>query len=160
MHLIRKYDSKYSELLVNNKNMNTNHYPSLDLCKKLTEAGFPETDQIQVRSVWRYVTWPNAGQWFEFKIQRRPRPWDPVTCDCKEEYYCPSVMELLDKMPKDYSDTFVSSFKITIDMRNEEQWATISVTKNGATNYEEFTWTFPNALASMWLWLKENNYLP
>lgn len=30
-------------------------------------------------------------------------------------------MEILDVMPKDYSDTFVSSFKRSIDIRNEEQ---------------------------------------
>ena len=52
--------------------MNPLHYPSIELCKKLTEAGFPETE-------YKPTQYLNS----EFN-----------------EYVCPSVMELLDEMPK------------------------------------------------------------
>lgn len=59
--------------------MNTSHYPSLELCKKLTEIGFPKTDKI-----------------CEAYPEKYPKtPWN-IWLNC---YYSPSVMEMLDVMP-------------------------------------------------------------
>lgn len=110
-------------------------YPSLEFCKQLKEVNFPPTREYN----------------YEIKmVDGIPHTTMIVR---------PSIGEMLDVMLKDYADTFVSSFKITLDMKNEDQWATVSVTKNGATIYKEFTWTFPNALAEMILWLHANNYI-
>jgi hypothetical protein len=54
--------------------MNTSHYPSLELCKRLTEAGFPETE-IMRDSINPYRIW-----------------WQDV---------CPSIAELLDSLRED-----------------------------------------------------------
>jgi len=37
-----------------------------------------------------------------------------------EDYVCPSIAELLDELPKKYSDNNISSYKITIDMKFDE----------------------------------------
>lgn len=49
--------------------MNTSHYPSLELCKKLTEARFPATEK-----------WFPHNNWSEY-------------------YVYPAIMEILDKIP-------------------------------------------------------------
>jgi len=126
--------------------MNTSHYPSLELCKKLTEAGFPIT--VKVRKL--NMAWYQAPQCLHIPI------W---------YWVCPSVMELLDEMPNfiqvKYKDWDVWNYKLEIG----RQWASKS-REAYYVHYVEWTWahsfmlwTLPNALAEMWLWLKENNYL-
>ncbi len=123
------------------------HYPSLELCKKLTEAGFPEETSCHFRKnnsdIYEHTFWP----------------WND------ESYVCPSVMELLDEMPNwitvKYKDWDVWNYKLEIG----RQWTSESIEAYYA-HYVELNWayvfclgTLPNALAEMWLWLKENNYL-
>ena len=105
--------------------MNPLHYPSIELCKKLTEAGFPETE-------YKPTQYLNS----EFN-----------------EYVCPSVMELLDEMPK-----YVKWIPLQVDYwTGQWTYCTHCYVKYSWLNY---TWLdLPNALAEMWLWLKENNYL-
>lgn len=120
--------------------MNTSHYPSLELCKKLTEAWFWHTEKVHLtpfpenRPSWEIETIiidSDKTHYFEWEV---------------DIYVAPSVMELLDCTPIDKIDIWYSypdwrlklKENTTSDVRNE---------------------TFPNALAEMWLWLKENNYL-
>ena len=139
--------------------MNTSHYPTLELCKKLAKIGFPETDKIYSRSVWRYLTWPEAWQWFPFSIKRRPRQWDIITCDCKEEYLCPSVMEMLDVIPE-----FIDEYKRSPSFSMWTYWCRY---RSYAPEDPEVQWkqidfyedTLPNALANMILWLHENKFI-
>lgn len=111
--------------------MNHSHYPSLELCKKLTAIGFPKTKEYAVDYHWDFVEDDNL--------------------------VCPSVMEMLDVMPieikKDdiwymlvvwwnwcvqyYPDNF-NSFHIPL---------------------ADFRWNIPNALAEMILWLHENDFV-
>lgn len=117
--------------------MKNNHYPSLDLCKKLTDIWFPRTEKYYnpKRESIEYFKWWLLGNW---------------------EYWCPSVMEMLDEIP----------WEIKWD------WATI--VKNAYWYYVWFDWVYaslwrannnwqvkslPNALAEMVLWLHETNYI-
>lgn len=100
--------------------MNNAHYPSLELCKKLMEAGFIWSARSQV--LWT------------------------------DKYVCPSVMELLDEIPKKivyWTEGYFSIKKLDfyIVWYSFDNWQV------------SFSWTLPNALAEMWLWLKENNYV-
>ena len=63
--------------------MNTSHYPSLELCKRLTEAGFPRFDMYR-NSYWVYN---KRIEWFEI-----------IEYD---DYVCPSIAELLDSLRED-----------------------------------------------------------
>ena len=102
--------------------MNTPHYPSLELCKKLTESGFPRTE-IDIDKDWCL-----EKDWAEYK--------------------CPSVMELLDEIP------------CSVTLLKKSDW-TYSVNRNNPRNRKHTEWkTASDALAEMYLWLKENNYLP
>lgn len=56
--------------------MNTSHYPSLELCEKLTNIGFPKTEnRIRI----------SDDDWYNFD---------------EDFWVCPSVMEMLDVMPQ------------------------------------------------------------
>ena len=108
--------------------MNSTHYPSLELCKKLTEDGFPETYLSMISWVIQEKRGVSSIEYFQGVV--------PLVC--------PSVMELLDELP-----TFVA-------IEKEDNW-TYSCYKFDFT--PSYNWALPNALAEMWLWLKENNYL-
>lgn len=131
--------------------MNTSHYPSLELCKKLQSEWFPETDlgwlySDTKSSIMRpdYMTWNNDDDW--------------LTRDC----CAPSVMELLDEMPR---DIHVWPHQYTWSIT--PYWFTYSPNQSHSTKTIPFFSTDinsnisidPNALAEIWLWLKENGYL-
>lgn len=68
--------------------MNSSHYPSLELCKKLTEIGFPK----------------NTDAVFHKNLDDNPRHWDSSTMQRIHYYVCPSVMEMLDVIPEEVND--------------------------------------------------------
>lgn len=115
--------------------MNTSHFPSLELCKKLTEFDFPKTEES-----------------IELDFTSSPR-----------FLKMPSVMELLDEMPPyiyqwDFEEWDTFDFSI-FKMENKRYMCRYQF--DDEYYLEEFYQeTLPNALAEMWLWLKENNYLP
>lgn len=119
--------------------MNTSHYPSLELCKKLTAIGFPKTKEYAVDYHWDFVEDDNL--------------------------VCPSVMEMLDVMPK---DIHVLHNKYTWNIT--PYWFTYAPNQSHSTNEIPFFATNisddsdclsidPNSLAQMILWLYENNYI-
>lgn len=127
--------------------MNTSHFPDLERCKKLTDVGFPETQMERIQNSfskdWIWMTDKARNELFD------KRCFDNLfsTADVKRHYRCPSVMEMLD----------------AIEWRNirllkwEQNWVE---TQDTCLNWHAFIWTPPNALADMYIWLKENNYLP
>ena len=129
--------------------MNTSHYPSLELCKKLTEIGFPDTGHSTYDG--KKLCEPNMVM-----VRYALSDYDKLVRVRKEwEYVCPSIMEMLDVMPN------------IIDKGSE--WFYLVISKNSAcferTLYAdvfhlcEFYQKLPNALAEMILWLHENNYI-
>jgi len=77
------------------------HYPSLELCKKLTEAGFPRTTMFTQQSSYFMENW-----YLVMNTKIRDEIFNPkcfenlsTTADMKKEIVYPSVMELLDDMP-------------------------------------------------------------
>lgn len=129
--------------------MNPLHYPSLELCKKLTQVGFPTTDNL-------------------FAFDRNP---DDVTLTSYEEVeewsfyrllaHCPSVMEMLDVMPE-----FISFQGMRCNLRIQMKKQCSIVSYIGRTPeeiqpkfIEDVNFNIPNALAGMILWLVENKHL-
>lgn len=119
--------------------MNTSHYPSLDLCKKLTEAGFPETEKV----------WAKIFQFkkedLEYDISDR---YSDMLWECIWDYICPSIAELLDELPE-----WMIEFE-----RIGKEWK-IWYWYEDENPHIIYSINLPNALAEMYLWLKENNYL-
>lgn len=152
--------------------MNISHYPSLELCKKLTEAGFPETELwiFDTRKSWKSHNCPYINEYDERKFipfwNIEIGDWELEITNFKDnpsEWYnessplvCPSVMELLDRIKLNE--------KYTIDIDKNWEVYSVMIFANKidelTKNCPIFSWTLPNALAEMWLWLKENNYLP
>ena len=113
--------------------MNNNHYPSLELCKKLKEIGFPETEHS-----FNHRAWPEHCYW--------------LIVDCE---IMPSVMEMLDVMPE---LLHLWPWKNNIPLRI--YWKNcVSYHETFNAPIKEFKNTLPNALAEMILWLVENNHL-
>lgn len=123
--------------------MNTSHYPSIELCKKLTEIGFPTTFQHTWDSLWTVIWCLEVPEWM---------------------YVCPSVMEMLDVMPKSFvyeHKLFKRAYELEIKWNNYASKYMVEyycfVNRECLINYTD---NLPNALASMILWLHENSYLP
>jgi hypothetical protein len=151
--------------------MNTSHYPSLELCRKLTEAGFPETQLwiFDTRKSWKKYNCPYVSEYEEPKFIPfwNIKIWESELeiTDFKNNpsagyneslpLVCPSVMELLDEMPH-YITTDQNEYELNIRM-NWDSILVMYVAWMGMVSH--FYWTLPNALAEMWIWLKENNYL-
>ena len=114
--------------------MNSSHYPSLELCRKLTSIGFPDTEK----------------KWYKFDFDSyginsfKTEPFVAL---------CPSVMEMLDVMP------YLSWFAwISIEKATANYIVSYRISYwNDA--YEVTKSSLPNALAEMILWLHENNYI-
>jgi hypothetical protein len=66
--------------------MDTAHYPSLELCQKLTAHGFPKTEK----------------HWSTMEQYRRPPEIlesDDLVSPLSSIYCCPSIAELLRELP-------------------------------------------------------------
>lgn len=138
--------------------MNPIHYPSLELCKKLTEIGFPTTFQHRWENESTVIWCWEIPEWF---------------------YVSPSVMEMLDVMPKEIPYTIkVSRVEVPVHRNLVIGKNTLSgwyyckyvygtmygrLTDNKIVQFmntaKHINWTLPNALAEMILWLVENNYI-
>jgi hypothetical protein len=126
--------------------LKSENYPSLELCKKLTSHGFPDTNANY------YCLW-NDIRFYERYSDSTWEFWDY----CEKHSVCPSIAELLDELP--------------IEIRQDGIWYMLVIWGNWCLQYypdnfnafhrplADFRWTLPNALAEMWLHLKENNYI-
>lgn len=111
---------------------NKSHYPSLELCKKLTEIGFPTTFQHIWDSLWTVIWCLEVPEWM---------------------YVCPSVMEILDVMPQSVNWWVLSIHK------DPDIW--ICMYDKPFEQAEISSWdTLSDAIAEMYIHLYENNYLP
>ena len=122
--------------------MKQEHYPSLELCKKLTEIGFPKTQHTY--SFW----WDKCEE--EFTIVDE----DDDGVSRTEFYRCPSVMEMLDELRK-------TDLRFCINFYSEHTIVTVFIWDD-----EKMFWAeddcdepLPKALAQMILWLHENKYI-
>lgn len=134
---------------------NANYYPSLEPCKKLTANWFPKTEKCWTRS----LKWDEESKTFPYEVSSRPTPWG--------YYVCPSVMELFDEMPKEIYPKWLKH-SLTILSDNNGIYAWRDYLTQYWVRYDTIDqkicinihwWNLPNALAEMWIWLKENNYI-
>ena len=156
--------------------MNTSHYPNIELCKKATELGFPNTNLWFVNFTtnswypyWRddweedfYVKKDFHISWITYPKDREDDYWAAIKDEIKLEdsvrYVCPSIAELLDELPHEI----------------EEEWKTywLCTVMNITVVYSALNWissplhtivndkaSIPNALLEMWIWCKENGYI-
>ena len=116
-----------------------NHYPSLELCKKLTEAGFLEETSCHFRK--------NNSDTYEHTFW----PWND------ESYVCPSVIVLLDLFPTD----IITDKPVFLFIGMCDNWFNVYYSDNMEREWWHFisSDTLPNALAEMYLFLKENWYI-
>ena len=138
--------------------MNPLHYPSLELCKKLTEIGFPKT----------FCWYTNARPCYDDEedamiVEKKPfiMGYDFIPTEYwAERYACPSVMEMLDVIPRVHpEDEWIYNF-IQRCYQGQNVFQTWYVPNyHRADNICEFYWTLPDALAEMILWLVENKHL-
>lgn len=158
--------------------MNSQHYPSLELCKKLPK---------DICNSW---FWYAECQWLW--VQH-----DPVFIS-KEEFYsttkskwnewidlnwifieCPSIAEMLDFMPKEIPFSVnihgvdIPVWRNLVIGKNTTEWwfycKYVYGTMHGKLSDNQIiydmnteihkNWTLPNALAEMILWLHDNKYL-
>ena len=134
------------------------HYPSLELCKKLTEELFPNNTEHYDWAF--YYDYPNGRNFIS--------DWNPVWLpeNPYQQYLCPSVMELLDELPKkfEYKYKFYHLFivyewewAVNIEYKDSDEYGILIIWKDGSYR---FGITEANWLAEMWLWLKQNDLLP
>ena len=118
--------------------MNPLHYPSLELCKKLQEVGFPET----TISIVQDFNWKDfICDHYEYNRE------DFIAC-------CPSVMEMLDVMPWVISTKWDNYF-LSVD----KFWTCATYETLDRKTLLFCVGGIPNALAEMILWLVENKHL-
>ena len=113
--------------------MNSQHYPSLELCKKLTEIWFPTTFQHIGDSGWTVIWCGEIPEWM---------------------FVSPSVMEMLDVIPWEIKEHYLSIVK---QMNGQYDICYQELFVSWELHNTE--WTLPNALAQMILWLHENKYI-
>ena len=161
--------------------MNTSHFPSLDLCKRLTEAGFPQTEywfvNFTIDSWYPYWRDDNEEDFYlkkdfhissiKYQKDRKDDLWiaestkkkDEIKLEDSVRYSCPSIAELLDELPNSRNRT------VAVEIYTKETWNPVIVYNIGNEIMKTFWWeddarSIPNALAECWLWLKENDLLP
>lgn len=139
------------------------HYPSIELCKKLTKIWFPETQMERIQNSF-------FKDWISMTDKARNELFDPrcfenlcSTADVKRHYVCPSVMEMWDIIP-----TYIWKYNRADDFYKSE----LRISKDDVSYYqiEEcesiisfpilHNNTLPDCLAEMVIWLKNNNHLP
>ena len=138
--------------------MNPLHYPSLELCKKLTEEGFPNTEKCWARS----LKWDDTKKTFPYELSSRPTPWG--------YYVAASVMELLDELPcmiswenKYLSERYPEKdIGYILFMQKYYHCYRVSYFNKFFWDYKHYidSKNYADSLAKMWLWLKENDLLP
>lgn len=142
--------------------MNTSHYPSLELCKEATELGFPIT-----HTVWcmHYVITDIGDELPDFEYVRNApsRDYDKDTYICE----APNVMEILDELQH-----WIWTWKINDVTKTEWNYQLCIRVSGNSNNFvvsyelEEWDainmieWALPDALLSMWIWLKKEGLLP
>lgn len=177
--------------------MKTNHYPSLENCKKLTENWFQNTENsICTACNWDWIetcnnpdhsffslvnsSWRCGNEsrcpccWYDenHKIKNSKCPnclWYWISKDIEsmriydETYVCPSIAELLYELPKQFvheTHWFRRAFEFQIWWNNYVDKYSVQyycfINRETLINKCD---NLPNALASMWLWLKENDLL-
>ena len=124
--------------------MNPSHYPSLELCRKLQEIGFPETTLFRYVSTARIEKWGN-----EWTI-------------ANQKILCPSVMEMLDVMPISiYLEWCAIPYWLTINpiFWVWNKWYTVCYANGNDRMACKYEWNIPDSLAETVLWLYENKHI-
>ena len=118
--------------------MKTEHFPSLELCRKLTEIGFPKTEWVNYDSYWNFYDCYD-DRWLS---------------NTSGAYFCPSVMEMLDViyLPLHHQLQIEKQYDF-----NDWYWYHVCFYNKDILKW--FQWQLPNALAEMILWLYDNKYL-
>lgn len=107
------------------------HYPSVPICIQITKLWFPKTEKS-------YISEDNIN----FIILE----WEWIVC--------PSVMELLDALPSQINEYYLSIIK-----QDNDEYDICYQELFVSWELHNTCGALPNALAEMYLWLKENNYL-
>lgn len=127
--------------------MNQSHYPSLELCKKLTEIWFPKS---------------TVNSWCDFgNISWSIEITDVATSSSRRRdkmiAICPSIAELLDEFPHE----IITELPVFLSIDKHSYWWYVSYTDNWLLKWSKGikNKSLPDALVEMILWLHENRYI-
>ena len=127
--------------------MKTKDYPNIELCRKLTDLGFPTTEKVFTSQMKAYNGEPPSPTWEMIIADEKYNVW----------YVCPNLMEM---------------FNVT--MNQNRSWY-IRISKNRDT--DGYIWAdcdfyigsilekrfimdnIPDAISEMIIWLKENDFI-
>lgn len=137
------------------------HYPSLELCKKLTEIGFPITElefHWGGRYTWKIVQDEEWDDIEELVVEYQIGEVRTNFTDYKfPALVCPSVMEMIEVMP---ATIFVEwAYRMYIHKCDDWTHCIEFIDTDGNSIVEKIYWTLPNILAEMIICLKEKNHL-
>lgn len=159
--------------------MTKNHYPDIERCKKLTEIGFPATENImQVNKKWdsRIISQELLKELSEYESEycldkidnlehhkfwwfseyMSGHEWVYKFHSESDVYVCPSVMDMLDVIPFSLTNSYCNS--LMINKLRGWFWYDIYYSANKPNDVVS-DWPLPNGLADLIMWLHKNNYI-
>lgn len=137
---------------------NSAHYPSLNLCKELTEIWFPVTEKyLEALPNWTINT---INDTISTKLS---------TDEYFPEYRCPSIGEMLDLMPSEVGVKWVQ-YSLTVTkskVLEDELWVSAYTVAYCSLSWPDDYIFFeqmsmkmlPDALAQMLLWLHQEGHI-
>lgn len=137
------------------RTMIESHIPSLENCKKLKEAGYPQDDSY---FYWvRVCLWEpgqSTGNGNPYEWQLKPGP--PISLS--DELAAPLASEIAEKLPEAISGVYeLAHQKIRgmwlVAYQRLEEYGEHCVEVEASAD------TMPNAMSEMYCWLKEKGYL-
>lgn len=129
----------------NSPYMNPLHYPDLERCKKLTEIGFPETENYLYENL--YI----VKKGLDVDLARHNKV--PV-------FVCPSVMEMLDVIPEHIGGYDLVLYNRAVSYEDSVMLDNVNFKWDIYNEQLPFTAdTLPNALCDLIFWLVEQKYL-
>lgn len=148
---------------------------SLEMAKKLKEAGWPQTDETLF--IWQEnVSCPLYSHPIKDKPQVYGSRWTYLEPDCGcQKYAAPTAEEILRELPRTFTFNKESVWLECCPMCNEEHpgweinnnWLvryakvqTLDGENHRRLAYETCEDTLANAAAAMWVFLKEHSLLP
>ena len=125
-----------------------NQVTSLELSKKLKEAGYPQ------EGLWCYRVFDD--NYTDIELYDPDDKLDTLPLH-SERIIAPTVAELGNKLPWRISEDYrLQTRKYDAGIA---EWQVLYWDLNCNLKHDEFAGIEANAMAKMWLWLKKNNYL-
>lgn len=127
-------------------NHNPLHYPTLDRCKKLTDLGFPDTENgyFKEKDDTEFIFTKNY--------------WE-TNNPLYDRYVCPSVMEMIDVLQSNWFEYVIENKAISPIWHEYAITLYMEASPKNKRYPLKTSDTIPNWLADIVIWLVENGHL-